>query len=115
MIAHVSYCKKLNCHITADLDCQQRDVCTGCTDCPHLTRFVSPDSIEGFDRLDESQKAVFGKFLLNFYNRWGAETRKTIQPVSVRPAYETYSYMRFDYFIDENPEWLHVLDENTWF
>ena len=73
------------------------------------------ETIKGFKKLTKNAD-MFRKFLKNFYNSWGTETRETIEPISVKFCKDSEgSYLRFDYKIDGRKEWLHVTGPNTWY
>lgn len=80
---------------------------------------LTASEIKGYKGLQKYIGAteVFEKFLQNFYNAQGLETRETIKPVSVRVVNNKSEgmYIRFDYTIKEREEWLHVTSPGTWY
>ncbi|MEN6462380.1 MAG: hypothetical protein ABFC94_13545 [Syntrophomonas sp.] len=90
MNTYVSYCRNQKSYITDNLICSNRDTRTGCTFCPNLTRFKNPANIDGFNKLDDGQKAIFSQFILNFFNGWGPDVRNSIEPIGVSPQYSQF-------------------------
>jgi len=76
---------------------------------------LAAGTVKGFEKLNKNAD-MFRKFLTNFYNSWGLETRETIEPISVKYVKDSEgAYLKFDYKIDGRKEWLHVTGPNTWY
>lgn len=54
--------------------------------------------VDGFSRLSDENKLLFGKFIVNFMNGLGLESRATLIPRGV------YYVEDFDYIVKENPD-----------
>lgn len=76
---------------------------------------VDVKQIKGIDKLSQN-RAMFEKFIINFYNAQGLEAREKIKPVSVKLVKNrTEAYLRFDYKRNGKKEWMQVKGENTWY
>lgn len=73
------------------------------------------EDVKGFEKLTANRE-MFKAFLNNFYNSWGVEARKTIEPMSVKYCKDSDGkYLRFDYKIYGKKQWLHVTSATTWY
>lgn len=129
------------------------------------THGIDFKAVAGYNRLDDLNKLLYEKFILNFFNGWGLDTRATLIPKGVfyvedknylvkgnpdddyfivagynvqsidkngiktvlyNILLEDYKqhkiledkskrYLRFEYEREEHNEWLHVINENTWY
>ncbi len=57
--------------------------------------------VEGYEFLSENNKELYKKFILNFFNSWGLEARRTIKPISFNEI-EAIEYMGKEYPEDED-------------
>jgi hypothetical protein len=73
---------------------------------------IDTKAVEGYDSLDDINKALYEKFIINFLNRWGMEARATIIPERIQLADK---HLLFDYKLRGCNEWLHVTGEDTWY
>ena len=55
-------------------------------------------AVNGFNRLSDENKLLFGKFIVNFFNGLGLDSRMTMIPKGI------YFVEDFDYLVKENPE-----------
>lgn len=70
----------------------------------------------GYKNLSEQNKNLYKKFLYNFINVWGLETRATIKPLNIKLIKTVKGhYLRFDYEIYGDKRWLHVTGPKTWY
>lgn len=122
---------------------------------------INIENIEGYDTLNDLERYVFKKFIVNYYNVWEVDTRDILKPLNIyrvqqidllyyendEPVivgyelarfiegefvlheinidegyrstelerYEPQSYLRFEYEKDNKNEWLHIVDEKTWY
>lgn len=73
-------------------------------------------TITGYDELTDEQKDLYKAFIVNFYNRWGLETRMVLKPIRIRYIKKREKkYMRFEYEKNGEKEWLHIVNENEWY
>ena len=54
--------------------------------------------VNGFNRLTDENKLLFGKFIVNFFNGLGLDSRITMIPKGI------YYVEDFDYLVKENPD-----------
>lgn len=90
--------------------------------------------IDGYDNLDDTNKATFEEFIVHLFNYWGLETRATLIPkgiyligdvqylVEQNPKDDYYivcgkntSCLLFKYQIKEREEWFRITKENEIF
>lgn len=55
-------------------------------------------SIDGYNRLDDLNRAIYEKFIINIFNAWGLESRATLIPKGIYYVEDT------NYLIKESPE-----------
>jgi hypothetical protein len=55
-------------------------------------------AVAGYDGLDDINRAIYGKFILNIFNAWGLESRATLIPKGIYFVEDT------DFLVKENPE-----------
>jgi hypothetical protein len=129
------------------------------------THGINFKAVDGYNRLDDINKLLYEKFIINFFNAWGIESRATLIPKGIyfvedvpylvkkapeddcfmdagsivkaidkngmktilhrwiNEGYEHLNvkegeisfYLRFEYEHKGNSEWLHVVNENTWY
>lgn len=76
---------------------------------------INAESIKGFNNLT-ANRDMFKAFLNNFYNSWGLEARETFKPISVKYCKDSSGpYLRFDYKLYGEKQWLHVKGPTTWY
>lgn len=70
------------------------------------------NKIKGNDKLIDSHKILFDKFLINFYNAW--EYPEDHQPLKVTFKRESAnrSFLRVDC---SDGSWYHIIGPNTWY
>lgn len=126
---------------------------------------INYKEVSGYNRLDDLNRAIYKKFIINFFNAWGLESRATLVPkgiywveesdylVKENPDQDYYTvaggivytidrnglksvlkewqdenymhleriiektkyYLRFEYEINGNSEWMHVMKEGEWY
>lgn len=54
--------------------------------------------VNGFNRLSDVHKLLFGKFIVNYFNGYGLETRSTLTPKGI------YFVEEVEYLVKEDPE-----------
>ncbi|KLU63697.1 hypothetical protein DEAC_c43830 [Desulfosporosinus acididurans] len=54
--------------------------------------------VDGYNRLDDLNKQLYSKFIVNFFNGLGLDSRMTLIPKGIYYAED------FDYLVKENPE-----------
>ena len=85
--------------------------------------------VAGYSSLDDINRAIYKKFIVNIFNAWGLDSRLNLLPkgiyfveeneyiVKVNPEEKPKNYLRFEYQhgtdSEGNPrnEWLHVIKE----
>lgn len=55
-------------------------------------------AVEGYSRLDDVNKLLYEKFIVNYFNGYGLDARLTMIPKGI------YFVEDFDYLVKENPE-----------
>ncbi|MCO5388852.1 MAG: hypothetical protein NHB14_27215 [Desulfosporosinus sp.] len=55
-------------------------------------------SVDGYSRLDDVNKMLYERFIVNYFNGFGLDTRLTMIPKGI------YFVEDFDYLVKENPE-----------
>lgn len=55
-------------------------------------------AVDGYDRLDDLNRAIYEKFILNIFNAWGLDSRASLIPKGI------YWVEDSDYLVKENPE-----------
>lgn len=55
-------------------------------------------AVDGYSRLDDLNKKLYEKFIVNYFNGQGLDTRMTMIPKGI------YFVEDFDYLVKENPE-----------
>lgn len=63
-----------------------------------VTHGIDYIKVDGFNQLSNDNKALFGSFIVNFFNGLGLESRMTLIPKSVYLAED------YDILVKENPE-----------
>lgn len=129
------------------------------------THGVNVKAIDGYSRLDDVNKLLYEKFIINFFNMQGLESRATLVPTGIyyveeieymvkeKPENDYYTlsgglvnaidkngiksvlhhwnydgyeglkveeskpkyYLRIEYEHQDRKEWLHVIDDKTWY
>jgi len=59
---------------------------------------INYTEVDGFKRLDDVNKQLYSKFILNIYNAWGLDSRATLTPRGI------YFVEDIDYLVKENPD-----------
>jgi hypothetical protein len=54
--------------------------------------------VDGYSQLDDLNRAIYAKFIINIFNGWGLESRATLIPKGI------YWVEDSNYLIKENPE-----------
>ena len=62
------------------------------------THGIDFKAVEGYTRLDDVNKLLYEKFIINLFNGLGLDSRMTIIPKGI------YYVEDFDYLVKENPE-----------
>jgi hypothetical protein len=62
------------------------------------THGIDFTEIDGYSRLDDLNRSLYEKFIVNFFNGWGLEARATIIPKGI------YYVEDYDLLVKENPE-----------
>lgn len=55
-------------------------------------------AVDGYNRLDDLNRQLYEKFIVNIYNMWGLESRSTIIPRGI------YYVEEIEYLVKEEPE-----------
>lgn len=55
-------------------------------------------AVDGYNRLDDLNRAIYEKFIVNVFNSWGLESRATLVPKGI------YFVEDIQYLVKENPE-----------
>lgn len=76
---------------------------------------VGVNEINGYKQLSDEHKELFNEAIINFYNAWGLDNRKTLKPKSVNYVCEVNYYKKIedtdDFFTDIGQE-IYVLDDD---
>jgi len=64
--------------------------------------------VNGYDTLDDTNKTIFKRFIINFFNAWGLVDRTFIIPKGI---YNKDSYLRFELLHNDKKTWYHVINE----
>lgn len=62
------------------------------------THGINFKAVEGYTRLDDVNKLLYEKFIVNYFNGYGLDTRLTMIPKGI------YFVEDFDYLVKEKPE-----------
>lgn len=60
-------------------------------------------AVDGYNRLDDLNRAIYEKFIINIFNVWGLESRATLIPKGI------YYVEDMEYLVKEHPDDDHFL------
>lgn len=68
---------------------------------------IKVDQIKGFDTLSAANKELFTKFLINYYNMLGVDSKLCLQPISIYLVQEIQTFVKLshDSEVDEIWDW----------
>lgn len=67
---------------------------------------ISPLEIQGYGTLTRENKNIYKHFIINFFNSWDLDTRKTIKPLSINDVEEIKYLGNAD---PDDPEYFTIL------
>ncbi|MDO4945788.1 MAG: hypothetical protein Q4E74_11400, partial [Ruminococcus sp.] len=74
---------------------------------------IDVNEIAGYNQLSDKHKKLFNEAIINFFNAWGLDNRKTLVPKSINFVYEVNyrKQLNSDEFFNDIGQEVFVLDE----
>lgn len=74
---------------------------------------IDVNEIAGYNQLSDKHKKLFNAAIINFFNAWGLDSRKTLVPKSINFVYEVNyrKQLNSDEFFNDIGQEVFVLDE----